>query len=67
MTDLLWRFDRDYRPEPECWEVKQVGEPKPETRNPAIGLRLNGLRDRRHPSAYQICLAMHIIEASSQR
>jgi hypothetical protein len=72
MKDVLRRLDPvAYRPEPECWEVRQVGEPSPMRRTPAlsraVGYWFNRLRDRKRPTPYQICLAMHIAEAGRRR
>ena len=72
MKDFDRRLDSfGYRPEPECWEVRQIGEPQPRRRNPAlsraVGFWFNRLRDRKRPTPYQICLAMHIAAAGRGR
>ena len=72
MKDFVRRLDAfGYRPEPEHWEVRQVGEPSPRRRNPALGRAvgywLNRLGERKRPTSYQICLAMHIAAASRRR
>ena len=72
MTDFARRLDSvDYRPDPEIWHVRQIGEPKTQRHNPALGKAvsywLNRLQDRKRPTPYQICLAMHIAEAGRRR
>jgi hypothetical protein len=74
MTDYARRLDiGGYRPEPEYWQVRQVGEPEPEPQyrapamSRAVGYWFNRLRDRKRPTPYQICLAMHIAEAGRRR
>ena len=59
------------RTDPSCWEVKQIGPAKRNAavhRNsatsPAVLTWFNRLRDRKRPTPYQICLAMHIAAAS---
>jgi hypothetical protein len=60
-----------YRPEPECWQVRQVGEPPADRRDkalrPVVGFWFNRLREHKRPTPYQICLAMHIAEAGRRR
>jgi hypothetical protein len=72
MKDFMRGLNRaEYRPEPEYWQVRQVGEPKAQDRSPtmsaAVGYWFNRLRDRKRPTPYQICLAMHIAEAGRRR
>ena len=58
--------------DPEYWQVKQIGPAETDRsaavrRNPASPAVLtwfNRLRDRKRPTPYQICLAMHIAAAS---
>jgi hypothetical protein len=71
------RFDgygfRRTRTDPGCWEVKQIGPAATDgnaairrnpAANPAVLTWFNRLRDRKRPTPYQICLAMHIAAAS---
>lgn len=64
---------RHTRTEPGCWEVKQIGPAKGDRNaairrnpgaSPAVLTWFNRLRDRKRPTPYQICLAMHIAAAS---
>jgi hypothetical protein len=62
---------RPARAEIDCWRVTQVSPPSEDgssRRNPAASRALlawlNRLRDRKRPTPYQICLAMHIAAAS---
>jgi hypothetical protein len=63
---------RRSRREPDCWRVTRVSAPAEDSAanrlNPASSRALRAwasrLRDRRRPSPYQICLAMHIAAAT---
>jgi hypothetical protein len=72
MSDFARRLDTiGYRPEPEYWQVRQVGEPEVRRPKPAMSRAVaywfNRLGDRKRPTPYQICLAMHIAEAGRRR
>jgi hypothetical protein len=74
MEDIAQRLvDLGYRrtrPEPECWRITQIGAPAPgavSAREPAASRILarwrNRLSERKGPSPYQVCLALHIAAA----
>ena len=63
---------RRSRPEPECWLVTRIGAPPPAAPRPPAGDPARSrilarwrsrLAERKGPSPYHICLALHIAAA----